>query len=157
MFVAEDSHTARDRAVNSQLSYLQSNVFRYHDTFPRPQGFPGVAGAACRPARRSISSPKMVQISCGDPDQALQQCQRWASAGADQLTFATAAVGTQDDTLDTIRLLGEYVIPNDRHRTHPQHNAIPQQRCKSGDDGPLISQMSLSSGARRCPVWTIYG
>jgi len=46
----------------------------------------------------------------GDPDQALAQCQRWADAGADQLTFGMAE-GTLEERLDIIRLLGEHVIP----------------------------------------------
>jgi alkanesulfonate monooxygenase SsuD/methylene tetrahydromethanopterin reductase-like flavin-dependent oxidoreductase (luciferase family) len=121
MFVAEDSKKARDSAVNSQLSYLQSNVFRYHDTFPRPEGFP------VWPELMPDPTPELIDflagsgaIICGDPDEALAQCQRWASAGADQLNFAVASVGTLEDTLETVRLVGDNVIP--KIDTDPTHS-----------------------------------
>ena len=37
-FVDEDSGTAFQNALDSEMTYLQSNVFRYHDTFPHPEG-----------------------------------------------------------------------------------------------------------------------
>ena len=39
-FVAEDREDAVRSMTNGRLSYLQSNVFRYHDTFPRPDWAP---------------------------------------------------------------------------------------------------------------------
>src|SRR4051794_9481773 len=39
-FVTEDSQAARQQALASSMSYLQSNVFRYHDTFPHPPEVP---------------------------------------------------------------------------------------------------------------------
>ena len=39
-FVAEDTATARRAIINARLSYQQSNVFRYHDTFPHPAWVP---------------------------------------------------------------------------------------------------------------------
>jgi alkanesulfonate monooxygenase SsuD/methylene tetrahydromethanopterin reductase-like flavin-dependent oxidoreductase (luciferase family) len=55
---------------------------------------------------------------CGDPDHALAQCRRWESAGADQLVFGVGT-GTREDTLQTIRLMGEHVIP--KVDTDPVH------------------------------------
>ena len=40
----------------------------------------------------------------------LRQCRRWEAAGADQLVFGLG-MAPQDQTLETIRLMGEYVIP----------------------------------------------
>src|SRR3954464_5489557 len=39
-FVAEDEQAARRSVLDSQMTYLQSNVFRYHDTFPHPPEVP---------------------------------------------------------------------------------------------------------------------
>ena len=44
------------------------------------------------------------------PDEALEQCRAWESAGADQLTIGVGA-GSHEGTLETIRLIGEHIIP----------------------------------------------
>jgi alkanesulfonate monooxygenase SsuD/methylene tetrahydromethanopterin reductase-like flavin-dependent oxidoreductase (luciferase family) len=120
MFVAEDGRKARESAVNSQLSYLQSNVFRYHDTFPRPEGFPVWPDLMPDPTPDQIDQLiSSGAIICGDPDEAAKQCGRWASAGADQLNFAVASVGTLEETVETVRLVGKHVIPDiDPDPTH---------------------------------------
>jgi alkanesulfonate monooxygenase SsuD/methylene tetrahydromethanopterin reductase-like flavin-dependent oxidoreductase (luciferase family) len=46
----------------------------------------------------------------GDPDEALQQCQRWADTGVDQIVFGIGPAPLED-TLEMIRLMGEHVIP----------------------------------------------
>jgi hypothetical protein len=37
-FVSEDKQAGYQKCLDAKLNYLQSNVFRYHDTFPRPEG-----------------------------------------------------------------------------------------------------------------------
>jgi alkanesulfonate monooxygenase SsuD/methylene tetrahydromethanopterin reductase-like flavin-dependent oxidoreductase (luciferase family) len=54
----------------------------------------------------------------GDPAEALAQCERWAAAGADQLVFGSG-MATHAEELETIRLLGEHVIP--KIDTDPVH------------------------------------
>jgi hypothetical protein len=65
--------------------------------------------------RASIGSGGMV---AGTPDHALAACQRWESAGADQVSFGIGP-DSLEGTLETIRLLGEYVIP--KLDTDPAH------------------------------------
>jgi alkanesulfonate monooxygenase SsuD/methylene tetrahydromethanopterin reductase-like flavin-dependent oxidoreductase (luciferase family) len=110
-FVAEDGDVARKAAEDSPLAYLQSNVFRYHDTFPHPEGIP------YWPDLLPDYTPEAIQAACdigaficGDPDQALAQCRRWEAAGADQLVFGQG-MATKAQALETIRLMGEHVIP----------------------------------------------
>jgi alkanesulfonate monooxygenase SsuD/methylene tetrahydromethanopterin reductase-like flavin-dependent oxidoreductase (luciferase family) len=118
-FVKEDGGEALASAVDARLSYLQSNVFRYHDTFPRPPGVP--AWPALIPDYDEATIKAMADIGavvCGDPDQALEQCRRWEAAGADQLVFGVGTASTED-SLETIRLMGEHVIPKiDRDPVH---------------------------------------
>ena len=120
-FVAEDSKLARKSAEESPLAYLQSNVFRYHDTFPHPEGIP------YWPELLPEYTPEAIQgavdigaFICGDPDEALAQCRRWESAGADQLVFGQG-MATKADALRTIRLMGEHVIP--KIDTDPVHRS----------------------------------
>ena len=39
-YVAEDSNKALESYIKCRPNYLVSNVYRYHDTFPRPQHIP---------------------------------------------------------------------------------------------------------------------
>jgi alkanesulfonate monooxygenase SsuD/methylene tetrahydromethanopterin reductase-like flavin-dependent oxidoreductase (luciferase family) len=118
-FVKEDAAAAVDSAVRSRLNYLQSNVFRYHDTFPHPEGIP------YWPELMPDYTPEMIvgmsqigAVICGSPDDALEQCRRWESSGADQLVFGVGTA-TKEDTLEMIRLMGEHVIP--KIDTDPVH------------------------------------
>jgi alkanesulfonate monooxygenase SsuD/methylene tetrahydromethanopterin reductase-like flavin-dependent oxidoreductase (luciferase family) len=118
-FVAEDSAVARKSAEDSPLAYLQSNVFRYHDTFPHPEGIP------YWPELLPEYTPEAIQAAveigafiCGDPDEALAQCRRWEASGADQLVFGQG-MATKEQALETIRLMGEHVIP--KIDTDPVH------------------------------------
>jgi len=111
-FIHEDSAQAFAGAAAAKMNEVQSQSFRYHDTFPHPQGVP------TWPELIPDFSPETMQgmarvgsVICGDPDEALSQVRMWESAGADQLVFAMHP-GAPDDTIfETIRLLGEHVIP----------------------------------------------
>ncbi len=109
-FVAEDRETAYNTALNSEMSYLQSNVFRYHDTFPRPEGVPAWPGLIPSPTREQLEGMAQSGSVIGTPDDALEACRQWESAGADQLVFGVGMT-EQDEMLKTIRLMGEHVIP----------------------------------------------
>jgi alkanesulfonate monooxygenase SsuD/methylene tetrahydromethanopterin reductase-like flavin-dependent oxidoreductase (luciferase family) len=109
-FVDNDSAKARQSALSSDMTYLQSNVFRYHDTFPHPPEIPQWPELIPDPTPEVLDYMVSGGLVCGDPDEALAQCQAWESAGADQLVFGTG-MATQQEQLETIRLLGEHVIP----------------------------------------------
>ena len=110
-FVKEDAGLAVKSAVDSRLSYLQSNVFRYHDTFPHPEGVPYWPDLIPEYDADTITGMADIgAVICGDPDQALEQCKRWESSGADQLVFGLGCA-SREDTLEMIRLMGEHVIP----------------------------------------------
>ena len=110
-FVAEDREGAVQSMANGRLSYLQSNVFRYHDTFPHPDWAPTwpdlIPDPTVDEVRAQIGASGVI---LGDPDDALRACQEWADAGADQLCFGQG-MATQEEALETIRLVGEHVIP----------------------------------------------
>ncbi len=109
-FVSEDRERAYQAAVSSSMSYLQSNVFRYHDTFPRPEEVPAWPGLIPPDTRESIEMQAAGGLVVGDPDDALETCRKWEAAGADQLVFGVG-MSEQAEMLETIRLMGEHVIP----------------------------------------------
>jgi alkanesulfonate monooxygenase SsuD/methylene tetrahydromethanopterin reductase-like flavin-dependent oxidoreductase (luciferase family) len=117
-FVDEDSGRARRSALDSGMTYLQSNVFRYHDTFPHPEGVPYWPDLLPDLTPEGLDFAITGGLICGDPDEALRQCRAWESAGADQLVFGTG-MATQEQQLETIRLMGEHVIP--KLDTDPVH------------------------------------
>ncbi|WP_438487467.1 LLM class flavin-dependent oxidoreductase [Streptomyces sp. S186] len=117
---AETHQEAVRIAVGGGLNYLQSLLFRYHDTFPRPDGIPEW------PALLPDYTEELVELLideelmiCGDPDEVLRQCKRWEQAGADQLSFGLPIGVSYEDTMNTIRLIGEHVIP--KIDTDPVH------------------------------------
>ena len=57
---------------------------------------------------------------------ALAQCQRWADTGVDQLTFGIGPA-TREQTIETIRLLGEHVIP--KIDTDPVHRTTKMRQA----------------------------
>jgi len=118
-WVAEDAGEAYRRAADARMNYLQSNVFRYHDTFPHPPWVPKwpelLPDLSPEDVAKAGASGAML---AGTPDDALAQCQRWEAAGADQLVIGVGP-GSHEGTLETLRLLGEHVIPKlDRDPVH---------------------------------------
>jgi alkanesulfonate monooxygenase SsuD/methylene tetrahydromethanopterin reductase-like flavin-dependent oxidoreductase (luciferase family) len=119
--VAEDVEDAIRSISTQRMTYLQSNVFRYHDTFPHPPEIPKwpdlIPDVTEEGARQMIGAPGSVN---GTPDDALKGAMAWEAAGADQLVFGFGPP-TLEDSLETIRLLGEHVIPkldkDPMHRT----------------------------------------
>jgi alkanesulfonate monooxygenase SsuD/methylene tetrahydromethanopterin reductase-like flavin-dependent oxidoreductase (luciferase family) len=119
-YVAEESQKARESWVNARPNYLVSNVFRYHDTFPHPPEIP--AWPNLIPDYTIADADAVVAAGAtiiGNPDEALAQCQRWADTGVDQIAFGIGAAATEE-TLEMIRLMGEYVIP--KIDTDPEHS-----------------------------------
>jgi alkanesulfonate monooxygenase SsuD/methylene tetrahydromethanopterin reductase-like flavin-dependent oxidoreductase (luciferase family) len=109
-FVAEDDHTAVEAATRPHNSYLASNVYRYHDTFPHPPEIPVWPDLMADATAEDIPVARERGGICGDADHALEQCRRWEEAGCDQLVFGTGSA-RHEDTLEMIRLMGEHVIP----------------------------------------------
>ncbi|WP_053607240.1 MULTISPECIES: LLM class flavin-dependent oxidoreductase [unclassified Streptomyces] len=109
---AETHAEAVEIAVGGGLNYLQSLLFRYHDTFPRPEGIPEWPELLPEYTEEIVELLIAEELMiCGDPDEVLKQCRRWERAGADQLSFGLPIGISSEDTMNTIRLIGEHVIP----------------------------------------------
>jgi alkanesulfonate monooxygenase SsuD/methylene tetrahydromethanopterin reductase-like flavin-dependent oxidoreductase (luciferase family) len=110
-YVAEDAERAVQSRLRSRPHYLVSNVFRYHDTFPHPEGiptWPETIPELSLEVLRDLAAQKASLT--GTPDQALRACREWSDAGADQLVLGIGPAPLED-TLETIRLFGEHIIP----------------------------------------------
>ena len=110
-FVAETKEKAVASMVRSNPSYLQSNVYRYHDTFPHPDWvpqWPELLPEVTEDIAKMAVGAKGSLI--GDPENALQGAKDWEAAGADQLVFGLG-MASFEDSLAMIKLMGEHVIP----------------------------------------------
>lgn len=110
---AETHEKAVEIAVNANMNRFQSLVFRYHDTFPRPEAIPQW------PETLPEYNAEIIELLiaeelliCGDPTEVRAQCKRWEQAGADQLSFGLPTGVSYEDTMTTIKLIGEHVIPH---------------------------------------------
>jgi len=129
-WVNEDADKARQLAIEARGNYLQSNVYRYHDTFPRPDWVPQWPGILPDPTIEQIKLATSVgAMVCGDPGEALEQVQRWADAGIDQLVLGVGP-GSHEGTLETIRLFGEHIIP--KIDTDPIHRTTRFREAAAG-------------------------
>src|SRR6266567_1619148 len=107
-----DGRRARQVAADMGSGLVQSLVFRYHDTFPKPAGVPDW------PALLPDPTPEQVErridegyLLCGDTDEVLEQVRRYESIGADQVSFGLPIDMPFEAALETVRLFGEHVIP----------------------------------------------
>jgi alkanesulfonate monooxygenase SsuD/methylene tetrahydromethanopterin reductase-like flavin-dependent oxidoreductase (luciferase family) len=110
-FLSEDRDEARRNALGEQINYHFSQVYRYHDTFPRPEGFP--VWPDVMPAVDAAAIDGLIQIGAaqvGDPDDVLEQVKRWEATGCDNF-MVMRGTKTKEQCLDMIRLMGEHIIP----------------------------------------------
>ena len=102
------------------VSYLQSNVFRYHDTFPRPDWAPAWPELIPDPTAEEIRA--QVGAARHDRGRPRRRAAGSASGGTTPAPTSScfgAGMATQEEALETIRLMGEHVIP--KIDTDPVH------------------------------------
>jgi alkanesulfonate monooxygenase SsuD/methylene tetrahydromethanopterin reductase-like flavin-dependent oxidoreductase (luciferase family) len=128
--IAEDRDQARRDFLAGGNNYQMSQVFRYHDTFPRPEGFP--QWPAVMPDLTEEMLDAFIGLGAaivGDPDDIITQVKAWEATGADQLLMLRG-VKTKEETLRMIKLMGEHVIP--KFDLDPEHSTTRQRREAAG-------------------------
>lgn len=128
-WIAEDRDVARRQFVGGGVGYHFSQVFRYHDTFPRPEGFPVWPDTMPEPDAAGLDH--FIDIGAaivGDPDDALAQIKRWEATGADQFLMLRGTK-SKAECLEMIRLMGEHVIP--KLDTDPVHRTTRMREAAS--------------------------
>ncbi len=116
----EDGRKAREVAADMGSGLLQSLVFRYHDTFPKPPGVPDWPAVLPDPSIEEVEFRiQEGYLLCGDPDEVLEQVKKYESIGADQIVFGLPVDMDHEAALESIRLFGKHVIP--KLDTDPVH------------------------------------
>ncbi|HLW16038.1 MAG TPA: LLM class flavin-dependent oxidoreductase [Actinomycetota bacterium] len=107
-----DGRKAREVAAAMGSGRLQSLVFRYHDTFPKPQGVPDWPQTLPDPTLEQVEKRiKDGYLLCGDPDEVYEQVKKYESTGADQIVFGMPVDMPVEAALESISLFGKHVLP----------------------------------------------
>ena len=123
MLCLEDGDRARRIMGDARGHYHKSLLFKYLDTFPRPEGTP-VWPELCEPytAEEIDLAVSMGEWAIGDPDDCRRAVQTWVDVGADQLTFGMLSAEVPIEVvLEATELFGREVIP--QFDTDPVHRS----------------------------------
>jgi alkanesulfonate monooxygenase SsuD/methylene tetrahydromethanopterin reductase-like flavin-dependent oxidoreductase (luciferase family) len=118
----EDGDEARRVATDMGMVRLQAGVYRYHTTFPKPDYIPDWPKTLPEPGLDGIN--KLIEgdyILCGTPEEVAEGAKAFEAIGVDQLCFGLPIDTPQEVVLETIRLMGEHVIP--QFDTDPVHRS----------------------------------
>jgi alkanesulfonate monooxygenase SsuD/methylene tetrahydromethanopterin reductase-like flavin-dependent oxidoreductase (luciferase family) len=108
----EDGQRAREVAAAMGSGRLQSLVFRYHTTFPKPAHVPDWPETLPEPTLDEVNwRINEGFLLCGDPDEVLEQVRKYEDVGADQVVFGLPIDMPIEAAIETIRLFGKHVIP----------------------------------------------
>ena len=121
MLCLEDGNRARQIMRDARGNYHKSLLFRYLDTFPRPEGTPEWPELCPQYTAEEIAlAVDMGEWAIGDPDECSRVVQRWTDVGADQLTFGMMSQEVPIETVvEATELFGREVIP--KFDTDPVH------------------------------------
>ena len=104
---------AREINTRIKMRYYQSLVFKWLDSFPKPEGVPDWPEVMPEPTLDELNEQIEAGIMCvGTPEECAEVTQQYADAGADQLVVSPMTTTMPYETaLDTMKLYGEKVIP----------------------------------------------
>jgi len=134
MLCLEDGQRARDIACDMTSGYQNSLVFRYLDTFPKPEGIPAWPALIPEPTPEGLEEAiKAHLVMVGTPDEVSKSVAEYEQAGADQVTFGmlstTMPIEVACEAVDTF---GKHVIPqfdkDEVHSTTRQREAYVAKR-----------------------------
>lgn len=133
MLCLEDGERAKDLATDMGANYLLSNVFRYLDTFPKPEWVPDWPETLDEPTREEVEAAVDNGLFIvGDPDDCLAGVRQYEDIGADQLILSPTATQLEHETMiETIELFGKEVIP--QFDTDPEHSTSRYRRQARGE------------------------
>ena len=132
MLCLEDGDRARRIFAANNSKYHTGLVFKYLDSFPRPEGFPVWPDLPPDPTLQELRDGANAAASCvGDPDEIAKTVQSFVDIGADQLTFSSTVCDYDMDVLhESYELFGKSVIP--RYDTDPVHSTTRQREEQCG-------------------------
>lgn len=110
----EDGDAARDWMTKSRNGRQQSLLFKYLDTFPKPNGVPDWPTEIPDPTLEQLATGFEKGTSIvGTPDECIEALQKWDDVGVDQLIMGpTGSTYPFELVEETVELFGQKVIPH---------------------------------------------
>jgi alkanesulfonate monooxygenase SsuD/methylene tetrahydromethanopterin reductase-like flavin-dependent oxidoreductase (luciferase family) len=124
----EDREEARDWMTKSGGGYHNSLLFRYLDTFPRPEHIP--QWPEVLPPLDRAQVDYMIEANgsmVGDPDDCVTAVERLQAIGCDQVLMGpSSTLWPHDVCAQSVELFGKQVIPE--FDTDPEHSTSRYRR-----------------------------
>ncbi|MCB0996130.1 MAG: LLM class flavin-dependent oxidoreductase [Acidimicrobiales bacterium] len=132
MMCLTDGDRARRMVAENRASYHTGLVFRYLDSFPRPDGFPVWPDLPPDPTVPELEAASKLGHTCvGDPDDLIRAIQNYVDIGADQLTFSSTVCDYDFETIvESYETFGREVLP--KFDTDPVHSTTRQREAQCG-------------------------
>lgn len=132
MLCLDDGDKARRVFAANRSNYHTGLVFKYLDSFPRPEGMPEWPELLPEPTMEELKDGVNAAASCvGDPDEISATIQKFIDVGADQLTFSSTVCDYDMDILrESYETFGKHVIP--KFDTDPVHSTTRQREAQVG-------------------------
>jgi len=121
MLCLEDGQRARDIACNMTSGYQNSLVFKYLDTFPKPEGVPDWPALIPEPTPETLEQAIQAHlVMVGTPDEVTPAVKAYADAGADQVVFGMLSTTMPIEVaIESVETFGKHVIPQfDKDKIH---------------------------------------
>jgi alkanesulfonate monooxygenase SsuD/methylene tetrahydromethanopterin reductase-like flavin-dependent oxidoreductase (luciferase family) len=128
----EDRQRVVDLAPTLTMSYQNSLLFRYLDTFPRPPGIPEWPDLIPEPTKADINARiDDGAMMYGTPDDVVRVVRAYENAGADQVVFGLlSSTMPRDVAVETIETFGRSVLPE--FDKDPVHRTTRQREAQIG-------------------------
>src|SRR5665811_1394605 len=93
--------------------YHTSNLFRYLDTSPRPDGVPVWPEVFPEPSLGMVEAGvKAGMLAIGDPEECAKTVETYAATGADQLVFGMLSSTMPGEiAVEAVETFGKHVLP----------------------------------------------
>ncbi len=129
MLCLEDGQKARDIACDMTSGYQNSLVFRYLDTFPKPEGAPVWPDLIPEPTPAEMEARIAAgHVIVGTPEECDKATQGYADAGADQLVFGMLSTTMPVEiAIEAVETYGKHVIP--KYDTDPVVSTVRQREA----------------------------
>jgi alkanesulfonate monooxygenase SsuD/methylene tetrahydromethanopterin reductase-like flavin-dependent oxidoreductase (luciferase family) len=121
MLCLEDGGRVRELGAHLGMAYQNSLLFRYLDTFPKPEGVPEWPALLPEPTSADIGlAIDARMMAYGTPDEVTEAVQKYADVGVDQLVFGLlSSTMSREVAVEAIETFGKHVLP--KFDTDPEH------------------------------------
>jgi alkanesulfonate monooxygenase SsuD/methylene tetrahydromethanopterin reductase-like flavin-dependent oxidoreductase (luciferase family) len=120
----EDGARVRELAGTLSMGYQNSLVFRYLDTFPRPDGIPVWPDLIPETTPAELDQRiRSGSATYGAPEEVATALERYEAAGVDQVVFGLlSSTMSRELAIEVIETFGTHVLP--RFDTDPVHRTV---------------------------------